>query len=159
MNRTARVLAAALRTWTTVHRRDRAAVPTSTAVRLDVRSPGDWGHVGTVNLTPGRAARVLDLLREDLTRHAAGTLAAHVAGYLDEARAAGRRRLYARDLLDAAARAGSTKADLAAHLAELVDAGHLAETWWPGVYRICPPPAGWSIRPGLPAARTRQETR
>jgi hypothetical protein len=151
--RTARVLAAALRTWTTVHRSAPAAAP-DPAVRLEVRQPGDWEHVGTVDLDGGRAARVLDMLREDLVATTAGTLAAHVDGYLTEARALGRRRLHARDLLDAAARAGCTKRDLAAHLAELVDAGHLAETRWPGVYRIQPLPT-WSIRPGLPAARTR----
>lgn len=148
----ARVLAAALRTWTTL----RSGPSSETAVRVDVRQPTDWGHVGTIDLDPGQAGRVLAFLRDDVARTGpAATVAAHVDGWLTEQAAAGRRRIHAADLLDVVSRAGRPKQEMAAHLTHLVDTGRLRETWRPGVYRLTPRPTSWAVRRGMPAARPR----
>lgn len=149
----ARVVAAALRTWSTALDDDRHD-PTgpAAAVRLDVRQPGAWSHVGTISLTEPQSHRVLGFLRRDVAertpRPCSAAQAVHlIDGHLSQARAAGRRTIRVAELLDLAHRTGRSKEWLAAHLVHLIDAGHLRETWRAGVYRLTTPPA-WAVRPG-----------
>ncbi|MFI7274111.1 hypothetical protein [Streptomyces sp. NPDC049879] len=152
--RAARVLAAALRAWTT------PTPPDQAAARLDIREPDTWSHTATVSLTPDRTDRLIGLIRRDVAerlprictpQQTAEAIEQHLAHRL----AAGHHTVSHTDLLDIALRTGQTTHWLAAHLVALLDAGRLRETWWrPRTYRITTPPA-WAIRPGLTARSPR----
>src|SRR5690606_31229182 len=147
----ARVLAAALRTWTHLRRGRRGR----SVLRFDVRDGAQrHEYLATVDLRDEQAAQLLALLRAGVER-AAGPMEAHIDGSPAEPAAAGRARVRAADLLTAAHRASRSKREIADHISWLVETGRLRETWRPGVYRIPPPSPAWSIRPGMPTARAR----
>lgn len=132
----ARVLAAALRNWATVD-----IDPTPTVARLQVRQPPDWGYATTVDISDRQYKRVLAFLRDDLIENRPGystpeRAARIITALLAERRAAGHTQLTTADLVDAAPRIGRSRAWIAAHITDLIDAGHLAETRRPGVFRI-----------------------
>jgi hypothetical protein len=132
----ARVLAAALRNWATVD-----ADHTPTVARLHVRKPPEWGYCTTVDISDRQYKRVLAFLRDDLIENRPGysspeRAAAIIAGLLAEHRAAGHTRLTTADLVEAAPRIGRSRSWIAAHITTLIDAGQLAETRRPGVFRI-----------------------
>ncbi|ARQ69742.1 hypothetical protein [Streptomyces marincola] len=151
--RAARVLAAALRAWTT------HPAPRETAARLDIRQPEDWSHTASITLDADRTDRLIGLIRRDvaaqLPRHCTPKQTAQAIGHhLAHRLAAGHRTVRHSDLLDIALRTGQTTHWLAHHLVTLLDSGRLRETWWrPYTYRITTPPT-WAIRPGI-TARTR----
>jgi hypothetical protein len=134
--RQARVLAGALRNW--------AAIDTdngTTAARIQIRQPPEWGFVGTINITDQQTHRILELLREDLTNntpHLASPerAAAVIHALITERRTAGHTTIHVRDLIAAAARIGRSNAWIAAHLGDLADQGEIEETWRPSVFRI-----------------------
>jgi hypothetical protein len=135
--RAARVLGAALRTWATLDGHDGTPV----VARLQVRQPPAWEYIGTVDITARQCARVLDFLRGDLAEYRPGhsspeRAAAVIDAILTELAAAGRTHITAADLVDAAPRIGRPYAWIAAHIADLVDAGQLLETRRPDRFRI-----------------------
>ncbi|MFI7274205.1 hypothetical protein [Streptomyces sp. NPDC049879] len=151
--RAARVLAAALRAWTTTP-------PDQAAARLDIRAPSRWEHAATVSLDPDRTDRLIGLIRQDVADRlpricTPQQTAEAIEQYLAHRLAAGHRTVSRAELLDIALRTGQTTHWLAHHLVALLDGGRLRETWWrPRSYRITTPPA-WAIRPGLTARSPR----
>lgn len=132
--RSAAVLAAALSSWATATRDH-----TPPTARLELRQAPEWKYTGKVPLTEGQIGRLLALLREDLTPPRANTAeqaAAAVDQILAEWRAEGRTTIRPADLVAQLPRIAQTRAWLAGHLGELVDAGYLRETRRPGVYRM-----------------------
>ncbi|MFD5319346.1 hypothetical protein [Streptomyces sp. NPDC127098] len=154
--RAARVLAAALRAWT-----NPTPPPDTAAARLVIRQPDDWAHTATINLTSGHTDRLIGLIRRDVADHTPRTCTPEQAAeairhHLAYCLAAGHHAIRHADLLDLASRTGQSKTWLAHHITELIDGGHLRETWWrPGTYRITTPPT-WAIRPGITARRPRR---
>lgn len=146
----AQVLGFALRTWATLNESDHTPV----VARLQVRQPPGWGHVETVDLTGRQCLRIRDFLRNDLAEYNPGhrtreEAAAVVETVLHEITLEGRNKVTAADLVAAAPRIGRSRAWIAAHVSELVDAGRLVETCRPGVFRIVPP-VTYRVRPGSP---------
>lgn len=124
----ARVLAAALRNWATV---DADLGPT--VARLEVRQPPSWGYAATVNISDRQYKRVLNFLRDDLIENRPGystpeRAATVIEGLLQELAAAGRTRVTAADLVEAAPRIGRSRTWIAAHITDLIDFGRLRET-------------------------------
>jgi hypothetical protein len=124
----ARVLAAALRNWATVD-----ADHQPTVARLEIRQPPSWGYAATVNISDRQYKRVLGFLRDDLIENRPGYSSperaeAVIEGLLRELTAAGRIRVTATDLVDAAPRIGRSRAWIAAHITDLIDTGRLRET-------------------------------
>ncbi|MEU8623289.1 hypothetical protein [Streptomyces sp. NPDC048669] len=132
----ARVLAAALRTWTTI---DADLEPP--VARIEIRYPPAWAFAATNSLTARQQQRLLDFLRDDLAENRPGhstpeRAAAVIDGLLAELAAAGRDRITTADLAEAAPRIGRSRTWIAAHITELVDDGRLAETRRPDTFRI-----------------------
>ncbi|MGW0780352.1 hypothetical protein [Streptomyces sp. NPDC002913] len=132
----AKILAAALRTWTTVDNDPQAPV-----ARLEIRYPPAWAFASTTSLTARQQGRLLAFLRDDLAENRPGfstpeRAAAVIDGLLAEAAAAGRTRITTADLADAAPRIGRSRTWIAAHITDLIDAGQLHETRRPDTFRI-----------------------
>lgn len=132
----ARVLAAALNNWARVD-----ADHTPVVARLQVRQAPEWGYATTVDISDRQYKRVLAFLRDDLIENRPGystpeRAAAIIGGLLDEHRAAGRTKLTAADLVEAAPRIGRSRTWIATHITTLIDAGQLHETRRPGTFRI-----------------------
>ncbi|TSB13367.1 hypothetical protein FNJ62_29715 [Streptomyces benahoarensis] len=131
----ARVLAAALRNWTTL-----TPDTTPTTVRVQIRQPPDWQYVTTLDLTRHQHHRLLAWLRDDLTVHTGTSTperaAAVINAVLAELTAAGHTRLTTADLVDAADRIGRSHTWIATHITHLIDTGRLHETRRPGHFRI-----------------------
>ncbi|MGW5291506.1 hypothetical protein [Streptomyces bacillaris] len=132
----AKVLAAALRTWTTVDND-----PQPPVARLEIRYPPHWAFTHTNPITARQQARLLAFLRDDLaenrpTHSTPERAAAVIHGLLTEHAAAGRTRITTADLAQAAPRIGRSRAWIAAHITDLIDAGVLHETRRPDTFRI-----------------------
>ncbi|MFD5875687.1 hypothetical protein [Streptomyces sp. NPDC060322] len=132
----AKVLAAALRTWTSVDNDPRPPV-----ARLEIRYPPHWAFASTNPITARQQQRLLDFLRDDLAENKPGfstpeRAAAVINGLLAEAAAAGRTRITTADLAEAAPRIGRSRTWIATHITDLVDAGTLRETRRPNTFRI-----------------------
>jgi len=134
--RHAKVLAAALRTWTTVDHD-----PEPPVARLEIRYPPAWAFASTTSLTARQQTRLLAFLRDDLAENRPGhstpdRAAAVINGLLAEAAAAGRTRITTADLAEAAPRIGRSRTWIAAHITDLIDAGTLQQTRRPNTFRI-----------------------
>ena len=134
--RHAKVLAAALRTWTTVDSDPQPAV-----ARLEIRYPPAWAFASTASLTARQQGRLLAFLRDDLAENRPGhstpeRAAAIIHGLIAEHVAAGRTRITTGDLAEAAPRIGRSRTWIAAHITDLIDAGTLQETRRPNTFRI-----------------------
>ncbi|MFI0914329.1 hypothetical protein [Streptomyces abikoensis] len=132
----ARIFATALRTWAGI---DVEEAPT--AVRLEIREPPAWEYAGVINLTNCQQERILKLLRGELAENRPGysspeRAAAVIQGLLTERRLAGRTHVDASDLVEAAPRIGRSRKWIAAHITELIEAGHLRETRRPARFRL-----------------------
>ncbi|WP_435597079.1 hypothetical protein [Streptomyces anulatus] len=132
----AKVLAAALRTWTTVDND-----PESPVARLEIRYPPHWAFTSTNNITARQQGRLLAFLRDDLAENRPShstpeRAAAVIHGLLVEHAAAGRTRITTADLAEAAPRIGRSRTWIAAHVTELIDTGVLHETRRPDTFRI-----------------------
>lgn len=124
----ARVLASALRNWATV---DADQAPT--VARLEIRQPPTWAYATTVNISDRQYKRVLAFLRDDLIENRPGystpeRAATVIEGVLRELVAAGRIRITAADLVEAAPRIGRSRSWIATHITDLIDTGRLRET-------------------------------
>ncbi|MFJ2568933.1 hypothetical protein ACIOYT_00735 [Streptomyces halstedii] len=132
----ARVLAAALRTWTTVD-----SDPEPPIARIEIRYPPHWAFASTNPITARQQTRLLAFLRDDLAENRPGhstpeRAAAVINGLLAEHTAAGRTRITTADLADATPRIGRSRTWIAAHITDLIDAGQLHETRRPDTFRI-----------------------
>ncbi|MGW2594786.1 hypothetical protein ACWCXC_31595 [Streptomyces sp. NPDC001515] len=132
----AKVLAAALRTWTTIDND-----PEPPVARLEIRYPPAWAFASTSNITAQQQSRLLDFLRDDLAENRPGhstpeRAAAVINGLLAEVAAAGRDRITTADLAEAAPRIGRSRTWIAAHVTDLIDEGRLTETRRPDTFRI-----------------------
>ncbi|MFF8829312.1 hypothetical protein [Streptomyces sp. NPDC015131] len=132
----AKILAAALRTWTTADND-----PEPPVARIEIRYPPAWAFASTSNLTARQQSRLLTFLRDDLAenRPAYSTperAAAVIKGLLAEAAADGRTRITTADLAEAAPRIGRSRSWIAAHITQLIDSGQLHETRRPDTFRI-----------------------
>lgn len=133
--RPAAVLAAALNSWATATR-DHDTEPVA---RIELRQAPDWAYTGRTSLTGVQVDRLLYLLREDLVpprRNTPVQAAQAVDQILAEWRAEGRTLIRPADLVAQLPRIAQTRAWVAQHLTQLVDAGYLAETRRPGTYRL-----------------------
>ncbi|MGW3594991.1 hypothetical protein [Streptomyces sp. NPDC005167] len=132
----AKILAAAIRTWTTVDND-----PEPPVVRIEIRYPPAWAFASTNNLTARQQKRLLAFLRDDLAENRPGfstpeRAAAVIGGLLAELAAAGRTRITTADLAEAAPRIGRSRTWIAAHITELIDDGRLIETRRVDTFRI-----------------------
>ncbi|MBQ1118452.1 hypothetical protein [Streptomyces sp. C3-3] len=132
----AKVLAAALRTWTTVDND-----PEPTVARLEIRYPPHWAFASTNPITARQQGRLLAFLRDDLAENRPShstpeRAAAVIRGLLAEHTAAGRDRITTADLTEAAPRIGRSRTWIAAHVTDLIDTGVLHETRRPDTFRI-----------------------
>ncbi|MFJ3141696.1 hypothetical protein ACIPJM_04495 [Streptomyces halstedii] len=132
----ARVLAAALRTWTTVD-----SDPEPPVARIEIRYPPHWAFASTNPITARQQTRLLAFLRDDLAENRPShstpeRAAAVITGLIAEHAAAGRTRITTADFADAAPRIGRSRTWIAAHITDLIDAGQLHETRRPGTFRI-----------------------
>lgn len=132
----AKVLAAALRTWTTVDND-----PEPTVARLEIRYPPHWAFASTNPITARQQGRLLAFLRDDLAENRPShstpeRAAAVIHGLLAEHTAAGRDRITTADLTEAAPRIGRSRTWIAAHVTDLIDTGVLHETRRPDTFRI-----------------------
>ncbi|WP_143666735.1 MULTISPECIES: hypothetical protein [unclassified Streptomyces] len=132
----AKVLAAALRTWTIVD-----SDPEPTVARLEIRYPPHWAFASTNPITARQQGRLLAFLRDDLAENRPShstpeRAAAVIHGLLAEHAAAGRDRITTADLTEAAPRIGRSRTWIAAHVTDLIDAGVLHETRRPDTFRI-----------------------
>ncbi|MEV7654633.1 hypothetical protein AB0O39_10725 [Streptomyces anulatus] len=132
----AKVLAAALRTWTTVDNDTEPPV-----ARLEIRYPPHWAFTSTNNITARQQGRLLAFLRDDLAENRPGhstpeRAAAIIHGLINERAAAGRTRITTADLAEAAPRIGRSRTWIAAYITDLIDAGQLHETRRPDAFRI-----------------------
>ncbi|WP_329616455.1 hypothetical protein OG244_28415 [Streptomyces brevispora] len=132
----ARVLAAALRTWTTI---DNDLEPP--VARIEIRYPPAWAFAATNSLTARQQTRLLAFLRDDLAENRPGhstpeRAAAVIDGLIAELAAAGRDRITTADLTQAAPRIGRSRTWIAAHITDLIDRGQLTETRRPDTFRI-----------------------
>ncbi|MGQ4353188.1 hypothetical protein [Streptomyces drozdowiczii] len=132
----AKVLAAALRTWTTAD-----GDPEPSVARLEIRYPPAWAFAATNSLTARQQQRLLNFLRDDLAENRPGystpeRAATIIDGLLAEATAAGRDRITTADLAEAAPRIGRSRSWIAAHITDLIDNGRLTETRRPNTFRI-----------------------
>ncbi|MGQ4733447.1 hypothetical protein ACUN3E_38035 [Streptomyces sp. Ju416(a)] len=132
----AKVLAAALRTWTTVDND-----PQPPVARLEIRYPPHWAFASTNNITARQQTRLLAFLRDDLAENRPShstpeRAAAVIHGLITEHVAAGHTRITTADLAEAAPRIGRSRTWIAAHITDLVDAGVLHETRRLDTFRI-----------------------
>ncbi|WP_069751612.1 hypothetical protein [Streptomyces sp. EN16] len=132
----AKVLAAALRTWTTVDND-----PEPTVARLEIRYPPHWAFASTNPITARQQGRLLAFFRDDLAENRPShstpeRAAAVIHGLLAERTAAGRDRITTADLTEAAPRIGRSRTWIAAHVTDLIDTGVLHETRRPDTFRI-----------------------
>lgn len=132
----AKVLAAALRAWTTIDND-----PEPPVARIEIRYPPAWAFASTNSLTARQQQRLLNFLRDDLAENRPGystpeRAAAVIDGLLAEAAAAGRDRITTADLAEAAPRIGRSRTWIAAHVTDLIDDGRLTETRRPDTFRI-----------------------
>lgn len=132
----AKVLAAALRTWTTVD-----SDPEPPIARLEIRYPPAWAFASTNSITARQQQRLLAFLRDDLAENRPGystpeRAARIIGGLLTELAAAGHAHITTADLAEAAPRIGRSRTWIAAHITDLIDAGRLVETRRPDTFRI-----------------------
>ncbi|MER5816814.1 hypothetical protein [Streptomyces californicus] len=132
----AKVLAAALRTWTTVDND-----PEPPVARLEIRYPPHWAFTSTNPITARQQKRLLAFLRDDLAENRPGystpeRAAAIIRGLITEHAAAGRTRITTADLAEAAPRIGRSRTWIAAHVTDLIDGGVLRETRRPDTFHI-----------------------
>ncbi|MYX14415.1 hypothetical protein GTY67_13515 [Streptomyces sp. SID8374] len=132
----AKVLAAALRTWTTVDND-----PQPPVARLEIRYPPNWAFASTNPITARQQGRLLAFLRDDLaenrpTHSTPERAAAVIHGLIAEHAAVGHTRITTADLTEAAPRIGRSRTWIAGHITNLVDSGVLHETRRPDTFRI-----------------------